>query len=154
MKHLIATNGRPPITDTAFFSRRRFIQSVAVAGATLSLPTVVPSSATGANVPAPAAPRRGQVVAIYCPLWHRYDHMDAWHGYGWTEWELVKTAPPRFPGHHQPLHPLWGCFDESDPEWASREIALAADHNIDVFLFDWYCTPACGSWRKRWRRAS
>ncbi len=78
------------------------------------------------------------VVAIYCPLWHRYDHMDAWMGEGWSEWELLRTAPARFRGHHQPLRPTWGCFDESDPRWSAKEIALAADHGIDVFLFDWY----------------
>ena len=126
------------MTDNAFFSRRHFIQSLAAAGATLSLPAILPSPVSGANVPVASARLRPQVVAIYCPLWHRYDHMDAWHGYGWNEWELLKTAPPRFPGHYQPLRPSWGCFDESDPKWASREIALAADHNIDVFLFDWY----------------
>jgi hypothetical protein len=64
--------------------------------------------------------------------------MNSWHGYGWCEWELLKTAPPRFPGHYQPFRPTWGCFDESDPKWAAKEIDLAADHGIDVFLFDWY----------------
>lgn len=113
--------------------RRRFL----VRTISAALGTIASGAALGAAQP-PAMRPRPEVVAIYCPLWHRYDHMDAWHGYGWNEWELLKTAPPRFPGHHQPLRPSWGCFDESDPRWASREIALAADHNIDVFLFDWY----------------
>ena len=26
-------------------------------------------------------------------------------GKGWAEWELVKAAKPRFPGHHQPNVP-------------------------------------------------
>ncbi|MDD5704398.1 MAG: glycoside hydrolase family 99-like domain-containing protein [Kiritimatiellae bacterium] len=82
--------------------------------------------------------KRPTVVAIYCPLWHSYPHMDAWKGEGWTEWELVKTAPPRFKGHYQPLQPAWGCFDESDPKWAAKEVGIAADHGIDVMLFDWY----------------
>jgi hypothetical protein len=82
--------------------------------------------------------QRPAIVAIYCPVWHRYPHMDAWKGEGWNEWQLLKTAPPRFKGHHQPLRPTWGCFDESDPRWAAKEIALAADHGVDVFLFDWY----------------
>lgn len=77
-------------------------------------------------------------VAIYCPLWHSYDHGNSWKGEGWCEWELLRAARPRFPGHYQPLQPEWGCFDESDPAWAAREIDLAADHGIDVFLFDWY----------------
>jgi hypothetical protein len=107
-------------------NRRRFIRSVTAAGASLGLPAIAPSLLSGAV--RNAAPSRPEVAAIYCPLWHRYDHMDAWHGYGWCEWELVKTAPPRFPGHYQPLRPSWGFFDESDPKWSQREIDLAADH--------------------------
>lgn len=81
---------------------------------------------------------RPEVVVIYCPLWHNYDHASSWKGEGWCEWELLKSAVPRFAGHYQPLQPEWGCFDESDPAWADREIRLAADHGADVLLFDWY----------------
>ncbi|MBI5094012.1 MAG: glycoside hydrolase family 99-like domain-containing protein [Candidatus Hydrogenedentes bacterium] len=81
---------------------------------------------------------RPEVVAIYCPLWHNYDHASSWKGEGWCEWELLKSAIPRFDGHYQPLQPEWGTFDESDPAWADREVVLAADHGIDVMLFDWY----------------
>ena len=82
--------------------------------------------------------QKPEVVAIYCPLWHAYDHMSSWKSAGWCEWELVKAARPRFPGHYQPLQPSWGCFDESDPQWSAREIDLAAGHGVDVFLVDWY----------------
>jgi hypothetical protein len=81
---------------------------------------------------------RPEVVAIYCPLWHNYDHASSWKGEGWCEWELLKAAAPRFPGHYQPYRPAWGCFDESDPRWSAREISLAAANGIDVFLVDWY----------------
>lgn len=81
---------------------------------------------------------RPQVLAINFPAWHRYDHGEAWKGEGWCEYELVRAAPPRFPGHLQPLAPQCGCYDESDPQWQAREIDLAADHGIDVMLFDWY----------------
>ena len=81
---------------------------------------------------------RPEVMAVYYPHWHNYDHGSAWKGEGWTEWEGVKAAIPRFPGHHQPLKPSWGYFDESDPKWSAREIDLAVEHGIDVFLFDWY----------------
>jgi hypothetical protein len=119
-------------------SRRRFL-GTAAAGAAISLPAAASSLPASGGEAAPSTPRsRPEVAAIYCPLWHRYDHMDAWHGYGWCEWELLKTAPARFPGHEQPLRPSWGHFDESDPKWSAREIDLAADHGIDVFIFDWY----------------
>jgi hypothetical protein len=85
-----------------------------------------------------ASKTRPEIAAIYCPLWHNYGHMSAWKGEGWCEWELLKNARPRFKGHYQPYRPSWGCFDESDPKWSAREIALAADHEVDVFLVDWY----------------
>jgi len=81
---------------------------------------------------------RPDVVAVYYPHWHSYDHGSAWKSEGWTEWEGLKAAVPRFPGHHQPLKPTWGFFDESDPKWTAKEIDLAADNGIDVFLYDWY----------------
>ena len=79
-----------------------------------------------------------EVVTIYFPSWHTNDHYQAWYGKGFTEWELLKTAEPLYPGHHQPKIPSWGYFDESDPEWSAKEIDLAADHGITTFLFDWY----------------
>jgi hypothetical protein len=82
--------------------------------------------------------KRPEVMAVYYPHWHNYDHGSSWKGEGWTEWEGVKAAVSRFPGHHQPLKPSWGYFDESDPKWAEREIDLAVSHGIDVFLYDWY----------------
>jgi len=59
-------------------------------------------------------------------------------GPGWSEWEVVKAARPRFPGHVQPNVPLWGYTDESDPRAMEQKIAAAADHGIDAFIFDWY----------------
>jgi hypothetical protein len=59
-------------------------------------------------------------------------------GQDWSEWELVKAARPRFPGHHQPNVPLWGYTDESDPKVMEQKIAAAADHGVDAFIFDWY----------------
>jgi hypothetical protein len=79
-----------------------------------------------------------EVAAYYFPNYHRDPRSDVWYGPGWTEWELVKGARPRFPGHRQPIEPAWGPFDESDPTWAGRQIDLAAGHGITSFLFDWY----------------
>lgn len=59
-------------------------------------------------------------------------------GKDWSEWDLVKAARPRFPGHRQPNVPLWGYLDESDPKVMEKKIAAAADHGIDAFIFDWY----------------
>lgn len=79
-----------------------------------------------------------QVAAYYFPQYHRDPQNDRWHGPGWTEWELVRAATPRFPGHQQPKVPLWGYEDEADPAVAARKIDAAADHAIDTFIYDWY----------------
>jgi Glycosyltransferase WbsX len=82
--------------------------------------------------------RRYEIAAYYFPGYHADPRCDRWHGKGWTEWELVKRAEARFPGHRQPKEPLWGHEDESDPLVMARKIAAAADHGLSAFLFDWY----------------
>jgi len=79
-----------------------------------------------------------QIAVYYFPQYHPDPRNDAWHGAGWTEWELVKRATPRFAGHQQPKVPLWGYLDESHPEVMERKIASAADHGITAFIYDWY----------------
>lgn len=79
-----------------------------------------------------------EVAVYYFPNYHVDSMNEVWHGKGWSEWDLVKTAKPRFPNHQQPKVPAWGYFDESDPAWAAKEIELAASHGVDVFIYDWY----------------
>lgn len=79
-----------------------------------------------------------EVAVYYFPNYHADSINERWHGKGWTEWDLVKVSRPRFEGHLQPKIPSWGYFDEADPKWAAKEIDLAADHGIDVFIYDWY----------------
>lgn len=79
-----------------------------------------------------------QVGAYYFPNYHLDPRNEAVHGPGWTEWELVKLARPRFEGHRQPRVPLWGYEDEADPEVMARKVAAAADHGVDYWIFDWY----------------
>lgn len=87
---------------------------------------------------AEAAEKRTEVLAYYFPQYHPDARNDGWHGKGWTEWELLKAARPRYAGHAQPIVPAWGYFDESDPHWTAKEIDLAADHGVTGFLYDWY----------------
>lgn len=79
-----------------------------------------------------------QVAVYYFPNYHVDPRNEAVHGPGWTEWELVRRAEPRFAGHRQPRVPLWGYQDEADPAVFARKIDAAADHGVDCFLFDWY----------------
>ena len=80
-----------------------------------------------------------EIACYYFPNYHPNDKRNQEiHGAGWSEWELVKNARPRFLGHNQPKVPLWGYTDESDPSAMAEKIKAAADHGIDVFIFDWY----------------
>ena len=50
-------------------------------------------------------------------------HNEKIHGANWTEWNLLKQAKPRFPGHLQPNIPLWGYEMDNDPavrEWVGK----------------------------------
>lgn len=79
-----------------------------------------------------------EVAAYYFPNFHCDKKVQQWHGKGWTEWELVKKATPRFAGHMQPKVPLWGYEDEADPLVMEKKINAAASHGLSAFIFDWY----------------
>jgi hypothetical protein len=79
-----------------------------------------------------------RVAAYYFANYHQDERNIKAHGPAWTEWNLVKAAAPRFPGHRQPRIPLWGYQDESDPRVFEKKIAAATSSNIDAFIFDWY----------------
>lgn len=79
-----------------------------------------------------------QTAVYYFPNFHVDPRNEAVHGKGWTEWELMKHAGPRFPGHMQPKIPAWGYEDEADPAVMAKKIDAAADHGLDAFIFDWY----------------
>ncbi|WP_010184910.1 glycosyltransferase WbsX family protein [Sphingomonas sp. PAMC 26605] len=78
------------------------------------------------------------VLAYYFPQFHADPQNSIWHGEAWTEWDLLRAAQPRYPGHQQPKVPAWGELDESDPRNCAREIDLAVDHGITGFIYDWY----------------
>ena len=88
------------------------------------------------------------VGAYYFPNWHTDPLNEAVHGHGWTEWEVVKCARARFPGHRQPRIPLWGYEDESRPDVMARKIAAARQYGIDAFIFDYYYSDE-GAFRER-----
>lgn len=79
-----------------------------------------------------------QTAVYYFPNFHVDSRNEAVHGKGWTEWELMKHAGARFPGHMQPKIPAWGYEDEADPAVMAKKIDAAADHGLDAFIFDWY----------------
>jgi hypothetical protein len=82
--------------------------------------------------------RKYQVGAFYYGPWHVDPTNEKLHGKNWSEWNLVKSAVPRFPGHEQPNEPLWGYEMDNDPVVMEKKIDAAADNGVDHFLFDWY----------------
>ncbi len=90
------------------------------------------------NTPSPKTVK----VTVACYYFPNYHPTDARNqklkGDGWSEWELVKAAKSRFPGHLQPNVPMWGYTDESDPVQMAKKINAATTHGIDAFIFDWY----------------
>ena len=82
-----------------------------------------------------------EVACVYYPHWHEYPKGNEWFGADkWKqgEWTFVKDARPLYPNHKQPMVPYAGYLDESDPKDMAKEIALAANAGIDVFLYDYY----------------
>ncbi len=79
-----------------------------------------------------------KVVAYNFPSWHPSPYMEKHFGKGWTEFDPLRNARPLFPGHSMPHYPLWGYYNEAEPEWAAKEIDLAATYGVDAWLVDWY----------------
>jgi hypothetical protein len=79
-----------------------------------------------------------EIAVYYFPNYHADSRNERLHGPGWTEWDLMLRAEPRFPDHDQPKIPLWGYEDETEPQVMAKKIDAAADHGISTFIFDWY----------------
>ena len=67
--------------------------------------------------------------------WHPVPERDVAFHRGFTEWELVRSCRPRFPGHAQPKVPRLGEYDDRDPVALGQRVALAAAHGIDALVF-------------------
>ena len=57
---------------------------------------------------------------------------------GFGEWETVMKAGKKYPEHDWPRRPLWGYVNEADPRVMEMQIDAAADHGVNVFIYDWY----------------
>ncbi len=79
-----------------------------------------------------------RVLAYVYPGWHPIPERDAGFYPGFTEWDLVYGAAPRFPGHAQPRLPLWGRYDDRDPIEIGRRVALCRDHGIDGLVYGFF----------------
>ncbi len=80
-------------------------------------------------------------VAAY--VWPAYQPEPRWaelgiFGKGIGEWQNVQEAQSKWPGHRQPLVPLWGYENEADPQVVANKIDAATAAGVNVFIYDWY----------------
>lgn len=101
--------------------------------------------ATGALLPAvnrssaaKTATQTYDVAAYYWPAYHDEPRWRQFFPGGEGEWETIRHAKPKFPGHNQPRVPLWGFENEADPSVMSKKLAAASAHGVNVMIFDWY----------------
>lgn len=78
------------------------------------------------------------IAAYYWPAYHDEPRWRRFMPAGEGEWETVRQARPKFPGHWQPRIPAWGCQDEADPKVMRQKIDAAVRHGVNIFIFDWY----------------
>lgn len=78
------------------------------------------------------------IAAYVWPSYHPDDRAKIFWPDGFGEWQTVRSNEPKYEGHEQPRYPLWGYINEADPYVAEMEISAAADHGVNVFIFDWY----------------
>lgn len=57
---------------------------------------------------------------------------------GIGEWQSVKNSVSKYEGDTWPRKPLWGYVNEADPGVMEMQINEAADHGVNVFIYDWY----------------
>ena len=104
----------------------------------LLLPTV-PLPAQTTNTPATGlGVKHYDVAAFVWPSYHPDDRAKVFWPMGIGEWETVMKNAPKFEGHDQPRIPLWGYVNESDRYVMEMQIAAAADHGVNIFIYDWY----------------
>jgi hypothetical protein len=78
------------------------------------------------------------VAAYYWPAYHNEPRWQPFFRGTEGEWEIIRHAQAKFPGHYQPRVPAWGFRDESDPRVMEQKIDAASGHGVNCLIFDWY----------------
>ena len=87
---------------------------------------------------APKVTKKYDVAAYVWPSYHPDERAKIFWPMGIGEWETVMKNKSKYEGHQQPRYPLWGYVNEADPYVMEMEINAAADHGVNVFIYDWY----------------
>lgn len=79
-------------------------------------------------------------IAAY--IWPAYTGDDPRSRIFWEEgigeWQTVKNEIREYPQFSEKRKPLWGYVNEADPYVMQMQIDAAADHGVNVFIYDWY----------------
>lgn len=62
------------------------------------------------------------IAAYYWPAYHDEPRWRRFMPEGQGEWQTIRKARPKFPGHWQPRVPLWGYGDEAEPQVMAQKI--------------------------------
>ena len=89
-----------------------------------------------ASLTAHAQKKKYDVAAFVWPSYQPDDRAKIFWPDGIGEWQTVMKDQLK-PGH-EPRSPLWGYVNEADPLVNEMEINAAADHGVNVFIYDWY----------------
>lgn len=57
---------------------------------------------------------------------------------GMGEWQTVKNELRDYPEFSEKRQPLWGYVNEADRYVMQMQIDAAADHGVNIFIYDWY----------------
>lgn len=80
-----------------------------------------------------------KLIAIYFPQFHNIPENDKWWGKNFTDWDLVKSATPKFLGHNQPRVPLDDFYyNPCEKEVLAKQIKQAKEYGIYGFMFYHY----------------
>ena len=77
-----------------------------------------------------------RLIAFYLPQFHPIPENDAAWGTGFTEWNNVVKAKPKFRGHHQPHLPKdFGFYDLRLDQTRDQQAKMAGKYGIDAFCY-------------------
>ena len=77
-----------------------------------------------------------RIVAFFLPQYHPIPENDAAWGVGFTEWNNVVKAKPKYAGHHQPHLPKdLGFYDLRLDETRRAQTKMAIEYGLDAFCY-------------------